>query len=104
MKLTISNHLYTWDPLTWIHGRFLYGKFKKRTLAKTQHWHTVLGLFLQDVQEHMPVHLYNNLQELRREIGHYRIDLMQNKMERLGYDFKVDEKGWADQKLGENRA
>ncbi|MEE8115353.1 MAG: hypothetical protein V3T23_13495 [Nitrososphaerales archaeon] len=87
MKLTIGRHLYTWDPVSWIHGRFLYGKFKKQTLEITEHWHNVLSLFIEDVPEEMPVRLYNNLQELRREIGHYRIDLKGNKMERLRHTY-----------------
>jgi len=81
LKLTIGRHLYTWDPVTWLHHLFLYGKFKKATLSKTEHWHNILSTFIEDVPEQIPLHLYNNLQELRREIGHYRIDLIGNKID-----------------------
>jgi len=80
MKLTIGRHLYTWDPVTWIHGRFLYGKFKRRALWKTLQWNLVLESFMRDVPEEIPPKLYSELQELRRDIMHFHVNLKDNKL------------------------
>jgi len=80
MKLTIGRHLYTWDPVSWIHGRFLYGKFKRKTLEKTLDWNVMLASFMRDVPEEVPVWLYKDLQELRRDIMHYHVKLKDNKL------------------------
>jgi len=80
MKLTIGRHLYTWDPVTWLHGRFLYGKFKRISLTKTLQWNDILGNFIGDVPEEIPPYLYNSLQELRRDIMHYHVKLKDNKL------------------------
>jgi len=80
MKLTIGRHLYTWDPVTWIHGRFLYGKFKSATLEATLAWNQVLMNFERDVPEEVPPKLYEELQELRRDIMHYHVKLKDNKI------------------------
>jgi len=80
MKLTIGRHLYTWDPVDWIHGRFLYGKFKKETLHKTLFWNDVLETFMRDVPEEIPPKLYSDLTELRRNIMHFHVKLKDNKL------------------------
>lgn len=51
------------------------------------YWHDVLSDFIDEVPENIPVKQYVSLQELRRDIGHFRIDLMSDKMERVGHDF-----------------
>jgi len=80
MKLTIANHLYTWDPVSWIQGRFLYGKFKRKALQKTLYWNQILQIFMKDVPDDVPPKLYLDLQELRRDIMHFHVDLKDNKL------------------------
>jgi len=88
MRLTIGRHLFVWDPVSWLHHLFLYGKFKKQTLDRTMHWHDILSDFIDDMPDNIPAaHIYQ-IQELRRDIGHYRIELMENNIERLGYSFE----------------
>jgi len=54
------------------------------------HWHDVLSDFIEEVPDALPGSIYKELQELRRDIGHYRIDLMGNKMEKLGWEFEKE--------------
>jgi len=88
MKLQIGRHLYTWDPVSWIHGRFLYGKCKTATLDRTMHWHDVLSDWIDELPDNVPAQDFDTIQELRRDIGHFRIDLMGNKIKKLGHERK----------------
>lgn len=93
LKLTIANHLYTWDPLNWLHNWASqnFGTMKSKTLDRTMHWHDVLSDWIDELPDNVPAKDFETIQELRRDIGHFRLDLMGNKMDRLGYDFPKTE-------------
>ena len=92
MKLTIANHLYTWEPWSWLHAWASqnFGNMKSKTLDRTMHWHDVLSDWIDELPDNVPASSFDEIQELRRDIAHFRLDLMQNKMERLGYDFEKE--------------
>jgi len=90
MKLTIANHLYTWDPFQWLHNWAIqnYGTLRSKTLDRTMHWHDVLSDWIDVLPDNVPAKDFDTIQELRRDIGHYRIDLLANKIDKVGYDFE----------------
>jgi len=47
---------------------------------KTLSWNQVLMEFMRDVPEEIPPDLYYELQELRRNIMHFHVDLKDNKL------------------------
>jgi len=93
MKLTIANHLYTWEPWVWLHNWASqnFGNMKSKTLDRTMHWHDILSDWIDELPDNVPAKDFDTIQELRRDIGHFRIELMKNNMDRLGYEFKKRE-------------
>jgi len=90
MRLTIGRHLYTWEPWVWLHNWSSqnFGNMKGKTLDRTMHWHDVLSDWIDELPDNVPAKDFKTIQELRRDIGHFRLDLLENKMEKLGFDFE----------------
>jgi len=94
MRLQLGRHLYTWEPWPWLHNWASrnYSNLQTKTLDRTMHWHDMLSDWINNLPDNIPARHFDQIQELRRDIGHFRIDLMSNKLDKLGYDLEKQRK------------